>query len=580
MREFLGRKLLVAGAGLLFIAAPFTGFTTSQSANPSFAPDLLLIGGKVLTMDDSGRTAQAVAVKADKIVAVGTTAEIRRLADAHSRVISLQGRTVLPGLVDAHSHTSGIPTDWLDLFDATSISAILDAVSQKIKAKRPGDWIIGSGKFMTYSGWDDKKLKERRWLTRADLDPISPQNPVVLIKDGGHALVANSAALREAGINRNTPDPRKELVKDSATGELTGAVLESSMDLIYNHFPTLTLADRVAAAVNASKQLLEMGTTTVADAAVNEKAFPVFQELLNAQREPLVSYILMPEVPTAGTLEESIQFVRSWRLKTGFGDQRIRLGALKFFVDGGITAGSAWFTVPYKNRPGHFGIQRIETKTLYELVRVGDELGWQLHFHTCGDAAAEVVLDALDAAKKQNKTTGRRHVLTHLYFASPQMIRRMKDLDVVVVLQPNFVYTLGEHMRAAMQDEQLAHYMPFKSLLAAGVPVALSADGHPQNPLYGIMGSAVRRTEQGNSLGEDEAVTVMEALRAYTRTSAYSLFEETQRGSIERGKLADLIVLDRDILSVKPEEIKDLKVLMTVKEGRIVVDRLSSTPTR
>jgi predicted amidohydrolase YtcJ len=160
------------------------------------------------------------------------------------------------------------------------------------------------------------------------------------------------------------------------------------------------------------------------------------------------------------------------------------------------------------------------------------------------------------------------------------MIRRMKDLGVIVVLQPNFVHTLGEHMRKAMQDDQLQHYMPFKSLLAAGVPVALSADGHPQNPLYGIMNSVVRRTDQGNPLGEAEAVTVMDALRAYTRTSAYSLFEEERRGSIEPGKLADLIVLDRDILTVRPEEIKDLQVLLTVKDGHIAVDHLASDNTR
>jgi hypothetical protein len=153
----------------------------------------------------------------------------------------------------------------------------------------------------------------------------------------------------------------------------------------------------------------------------------------------------------------------------------------------------------------------------------------------------------------------------------------MKELEVIVVLQPNFVFTLGEHMREAMQDDQLKHYMPFKSLLAAGVPVALSADGHPQNPLYGIMGSVVRKTDQGNPLGEAEAVTVMDALRAYTRTSAYSLYEEERRGSIEPGRLADLIVLDRDILTVKPEEIKNLKVLLTIKDGRIAVDRLAGS---
>ncbi len=577
-RKTSGRLAWLASvAAMALITFPMTAGPLSERPNTVLAPDLVFLNGKVVTMDDAGHITQAVAIKGGRFVAVGTNDEIRALAGSKTRVIQLRGLTVLPGLVDAHSHTSGVPTDWLDLFDAGSILEIQQKVAQKIATKRPGEWVVGSGKFMTYSGWDDRRLREKRWLNRQDLDPVSPQNPVVLIKDGGHAIVVNSYALRVTGIDKNTPDPRHEILRDAESGELTGAILESSIDLVYKHLPVLTTQDRADAAIGASRQLLEMGTTTVADAAVSDQAFPVFQEILASQRGPLVSYVLMPEVPASGPLEDASKFILSWRVKTGFGDDRVKLGALKFFVDGGITAQSAWFTKPYKNRAGHYGIQRIQTKTLFELVRIADQLGWQLHFHTCGDAAAQLVLDALEAAQKQNKTSGRRHVLTHLYYASPEMIRRMHELGVIAVLQPNFVYTLGEHMRAAMQDDQLAHYMPFRSLLEAGVPVALSADGHPQNPLYGIMGSVVRRTDAGHPLGEAEAVTAMEALRAYTRTSAYSLFEEDRRGSIEPGKLADLIVLDRDILAVKPEEIKDLKVLLTIKNGQVAVDHLSKS---
>lgn len=261
---------------------------------------------------------------------------------------------------------------------------------------------------------------------------------------------------------------------------------------------------------------------------------------------------------------------------SGFGDHRLKLGALKIFVDGGVTNRTAWFQKPYRDRPGYYGMPEVDRETLFETVRLADQLGWQLHFHTCGDAAAELVLQALEEARKRNQTAGRRHLLTHLYVLSTEQMARMRRLGVVAVLQPNFVYALGEHMRAVLADEQLEHLIPFRSLLEAGVPVALSADGHPQNPLYGVYAAVVRETEAGHVLGRGEAVSVLEALRAYTRTSAYSMFEEDRRGSLQPGKLADLIVLDRDLLTGPPSEIKDARVLLTIKNGAVAVDRLTN----
>lgn len=541
---------------------------------PRLAADLVLLNGKILTMDDANRTVAAVAIRGNEIVAVGSDVEIRLLASPQTKVIDLAGRTVLPGLVDAHSHTAGVPLDWLNLFDAGSIEEIRQKVAQKAAIKPAGEWIIGSGTFMTYSGWDEMRLEERRWVTRWDLDPVSPNHPVLLMKDAGHALVLNSLGLARAGITKDTPDPRHEIVRDPKTGELTGALVESAMNLAYQALPPLTDEALLEAARGASDQLLRMGTTTVADASVTDDALRLLQKMHAQSDRPLVSTIVYPLVPATRSLEENLQFVRSHVLVTGFGNEDLKVGALKIFMDGGVTARAGWFKKAYKDRPGFYGIPQVERKTLFETVRLADKLGWQLHFHTCGDAAAELALDALEDAQKANHTTGRRHALTHLYTLSPDMIARMKRLGVIAVLQPNFIYTLGEHIRAALDDSLLEHYMPFKSLLEAGVPVALSADGHPQNPFYGLYGSVIRKTEEGNPLGWAEGVNVMDALRAYTRTSAYAVFEESRRGSIEPGKLADLIVLDRDILRIPPEKIKDIQVLLTVKHGRVAVDRL------
>jgi len=562
-------------SGLLLLLAAAV-VCQGQAPAVGNAPDLVIVNGKVVTMDDRGTTAEAVAIEGERITAVGSSARIKQLAGAKTRVVDAGGRLVMPGIVDAHSHTSGVPTEYLDLSKATSVAQVREAVAKKIASKRPGEWVVGSGDYMIYSGWDDKRLKEHRWLTRQDIDDISPNNPVLLWKEAGHALLVNSYAMRLAKIDKNTPDPKKEIVRDPQTGEPTGVLLEGAMGLALQVLPTLTAVEKVGAAQHASDQLLAWGTTTVGDASVHDELAHTLQLMHNQAKKPVVSTIMMPRVPETATKEKMLEFIRSWRVTTGFGDQRIRVGALKFFLDGGVTSLSAWFTEPYKNKAGHFGIQQIDRETLFEAVRLGDALGWQLHFHACGDAAAELALQALEAAYAANPARDRRHGLTHIYVLSADQIARMKKLGVVAVIQPNFVYGLAEHMEAALSDKQLEHYIPFRTLLAAGVPVALSADGHPQNPLYGIWAAVARVGETGHKIGEAEAVSVMEAVRAYTRTSSYSLFEEDRRGSLEPGKLADVIILDRDLFSVPTDQIKDAKVLLTVKHGVVAVDRLAA----
>jgi predicted amidohydrolase YtcJ len=495
------------------------------------------------------------------------------LAGKKTRIIDLGGRVMLPGFVDAHSHTDGVSPDSLDLTEASSIADITEAVRKKVATTPPGQWIVGAGPFMFWQGWDERRLRERRLVTRWDLDPVSPNHPVLLIKDAGHALVLNSYAMKMGNITKDTPDPRKEIVKDPTSGEPTGVLLEASMSLGINLLPEASLEDRVKAERNASNQLLGFGITTVAAMSVSAPEIAAFQYLYANTKEPLVSTILCPYVPTTRPLQEVLQFVNSWQVITGFGDQRLKLGSLKIFLDGGITGRAAWFKKPYKNRPDFYGIPQVERETLFAVVRQADKLGWQIHFHACGDAAAELALQALEAAQKENHTQGRRHILTHLYILSPDMIARMNRLGVVAVLQPNFVYSLGEHMREALSDDQLSEIVPVRRLLRGNVPVALGIDGLPENPMYAIYAAVVRRTNAGNVLAANESVSVMEAVRAYTNTSAYALFEEQRRGSIEPAKIADLIVLDQDIFKVPPETIKDVKVVLTVKAGQIAVDR-------
>lgn len=569
----LNRIFLLTGVALILCLALSAG--PQDPALPAqLSADLILVGGKVLTFDTQEHVVEAVAIKGDYILAVGTSADIRQLAGPQTRIIDLGGRIALPGLVDAHSHTTGVSPDYLDLTEARSVEEIVRAVKQKAASTPAGDWIVGAGPFMFWRGWDDERLREKRLLTRWDLDPVSPNHPVLLMKEAGHALALNSYALKLANITRETPDPRGQVLKDPETGEPTGVLLESAMSLALENLPEPTLEERLAAARHASDQLLRYGTTTVANMSVSSDDVRLFQQLYRQTPEPLVSTVLCPLVPTTQPLATCLNFLRAWPMVSGFGNSDLQVGALKIFVDGGITGRAAWFKKPYKGRPNFYGIPQVEKETLFEVVRLADQQGWQIHFHTCGDAAAELALDALEAAQQHNRTSGRRHILTHLYVLSPKMMVQMRRLGVVAVLQPNFVYSIGEHMREALSQEQLEHIIPFRSLLEARVTVALSADGLPQNPMYGIYAAVARKTDQGNILGEGEAVSVMDTLRAYTRTSAYALFGEKNWGSLEPGKMADLIVIDRDILAIPTEQIKDTQVLLAVKKGRVGVERL------
>jgi predicted amidohydrolase YtcJ len=542
-----------------------------KSKPSGLAADLILLHGNVLAMTDSGDRAQAIAIKDGHIAAIGADSAIEPLAGPATHTIDVGGRLVSPGLVDAHSHTNGVSPQALDLTHASCIAEIEQAVSDRAVKIPAGQWIIGAGPFMTWQGWDERRLKEKRLLSRADLDPVSPNNPVLLVKDAGHAVVLNSYAMRLANISKDTPDPRGEIMRDPKTGEPTGVLLEGSMALGFAPIPPPTQEDRIAAIRHASDQLLHWGVTTVADMSADDEAIRDFQTLYRESTEPLVSTVLCPLVPATKSTDECVQFVKGWSVVTGFGDQSLKLAALKIFTDGGITGRGAWFKQAYKGRPGYYGIPQV-TRALFLVVKEADKLGWQLHFHCCGDAAAELAIEALEAAQNENHTSGRRHVLTHLYVLSSEMMARMHRLGVVAVLQPNFVYSLGEHMREALNDDQLHDILPYKSLIEAGVSVAIGADGLPQNPFYAIYSAVARVTEAGNQLAPQEAVTVMDALWAYTRGGAYSVFDEDRRGSLEPGKIADIVVFDRDLLTVPLEQVKDTQVLLTIKDGRVVFD--------
>lgn len=558
------RRILASGLGCMLILLTQPGLAQTSSS----APDLILINGKVFTCDASNSIHQAVAMKDGLFIAVGATKEIQALAGANTKVIDLQGRLLLPGFIDAHVHPIGLGIPhYLDVSAAKSVEEIRQLVARQAAATPAGEWIRGGG-------WLEENLRERRLLTRWDIDEASGLHPVVLFKEGWHALLANSEALRRAKIIKETPDPAGgRIIRDPETGEPTGVLDEAAMDLALTVVPKKP-TDALEGLRQTCTKLLEYGITTAFFSNELADNLRAYSQLYRQPAPPMVRAIVRPWLYTTGrTTEELLSQLQYWPIVSGFGHDRLRIGELKIFVDGGITTQSALVSKAYQGRPDYFGVQSIETPTLNAVVRAAHQLGWQIHFHTTGDRAIDLALEALEAAQKEFPRPDARHSLTHTYLISPPALDRLARLDVAVVVQPNFIYTLGPRFAFSFEAERLHQVIPVRTMLQKGIRVIFSSDNIPLGPLPGLFSAVHRVSKDGQRLGPDQEISMEQAIRLYTIAGAYLAFEETRKGSIEVGKLADAVVMDRDLLTVPAEEIRRARVVMTILGGQIVYEQ-------
>jgi predicted amidohydrolase YtcJ len=562
----------------LFVVLAVAGVALAQRviAQAPEPVDLVLHNGKVVTLDDRDRVTSALAIRDGKILAVGGESLVARYRAA--RVVDLRGRMAMPGFDDSHIHIFGRARRDISLAAVRSIRELQDSLRVKARLLGPGQWITGDG-------WAEENFEEQRLPVRADLDAAAPMNPVFLVRAGGHSSASNSLALRRAGITRDTPQPASGMIEHDAAGELTGIIRERS-DLVRRLIPQATADELRPSFVQALRDLLALGITSIIQAGAITQGIdsvygkPTWPEWERAYRDH------RGELPRAAVqiYWRGADDLRAFGKRPGDGDEWLRVGALKLLVDGGFTGPSAYTLAPYKGMPGFRGTLNLSPDSLYQTVKAAHALGWQLGFHAIGDAAIQLTVDIFDRVLRESPRPDHRHYLNHFTMLPPTgTLATMARDSILVTTQPNFTYTLESRYRQVLDGTRLAHNNPLATPMRHGAFIAFSSDILPVGPMVGLYAAVTRKGKSGTVYGSDEAMPMMRALRAYTRNGAYLTREEHLKGTLEVGKLADIIVLSQDLLTIPPGRILNTKVDLTVLGGRVVYERVptptSATPT-
>lgn len=541
----------------------------------AFTADLLLINGKIVTVDPEFDVAEAVAVKDGRILAVGSNDEVNALRGSKTEIVNLEGKMVLPGLIDSHLHMVGTGETLTKIDCRTppmnSIANIVAAVKKNVEAAEPGEWILGRG-------WDQAKLYEHRNPTRWDLDEVSPENPVWITRTCGHVSVCNSKALEIAGVDKETPQPvGGKIVKDE-NGELTGILQEApAYLLVRKHIPPPDLESTIEAISLASKAFSEAGITSVVEAGIENLDIQAYQRVSDDGKLTVrVNMMLRGRLRSCDeTVEESVARISDFPMLTGFGDDLLSFLGLKLLIDGGIGGRTALLRKSYEGEPDNFGILTMPEEELQKLVDAGNLAGMMVGVHCAGGRAMDIVMNAFERTDKIRPIKERRFSLIHAYQPNEHIFEKCRELGVVVASQPSFLYYLGDSYYENVGPERSKWLKPHRAWIDNGVIVASGTDSPvtPYQPFPSMWASIARRTEvKDNLMGDEQRIARKEAVRMYTISGAYHTFEEGLKGSIEPGKLADMIVIDRDILTCPEDDIKDTKVLRTFLGGKTVYE--------
>ncbi len=541
----------------------------------SLYPDVIYLNGTVITMDERGTEAEAVAIRGDAIVAVGDNNSIEDMAGPDTERVDLDGATLLPGFYAAHDHFPGSGIVALFSVDLNSppIGEIntMDELVARLAARAgetpKGEWVRGRG-------YDDTLIQEKRHPTRADLDRVSTVHPIYIGHISGHLGVANSVALEMAGITKETPEPPGGVIrKDPETGEPNG-VFEESMSLVTRLIPPLGDDDRLDAIRWAVNDYVEEGVTTtvIAHGSAN-----TLRDLQRARRAGLLSLRVI-SMGSRGSLE-ALSPGEAGGFLTGFGDTRLKLGAVKVVQDGSIQGYTGYlgkpYYVPFKGDASYRGYPRRERGELVAIVKSLHRAGYQIAIHGNGDAAIDDILYAYREAQKDFPRVDARHRIEHCQMAREDQLDEMQELGITPSFFVGHAYYWGDrHRDIFMGPERAARLSPLRSAVDRGIRFTVHDDTPvtPVKPIQLVWDAVNRITTSGKVLGPSQRITPYQALRAVTIDAAWQNFEEDVKGSIEVGKLADFVVLEENPLTVDPEHIRDIRVLATVVGGETVYD--------
>jgi predicted amidohydrolase YtcJ len=563
--EFSRRKFLAAvGAASLSSGSGLQAQTGSA--------DLVLFNGKIVTVDDAFSIHQAIVIKDGRIAAVGGNELRNQYSAAHS--IDLHGRMAMPGFHDTHIHLGGHSQRYIDLNDTKSLAELKEQVSDKAKELGPGEWITGAG-------WDEYHFTEQRKPLRGDLDAAAPNNPVVLTRAGGHSSVGNSKALELADINKATPDPPRGLIERDASGAPNGVIRERS-DLYTRLVPKDKPADVRASLLQNVRDQLKLGITSVIEAGSSVDpdvvgSYAEWEILYQKHGAELPRASIQVGYPSpAGEANAGAAKLKEFGKKTGDGNDRLRVGSIgEMAADGGFTGPTAWSLVDYKGQPGFRGRAFFTPDEIHANIEEAHKLGWQFGIHAIGDAAIAMTVDALDAVLEKYPRNDHRDYLCHFTVLPPDRTMRIMAKDKIhIAQQPNFTYNLEGRYVETLEGNRLATNNALTTPIKKyGLFMAFGSDNLPIGPMVGLYAAVTRKGESGKVYGPGEAVSIKDAITMYTRNGAFLTREEKIKGTLEVGKLADMIVLPADLLSISPDKILNLNVDMTIVGGKVLYER-------
>ncbi len=522
-----------------------------------------------------------MAISANRFLQIGTDSEIRKLAGPQTKQIDLHGKTVLPGLEDSHTHPIASALSERDgPVPVMNSIAEIQTYIRKQAAALPPDRVIFVPKI--YS----TRLKDRRYPTRYEIDEAAPGR--LAMTDNGYASVVNSTILKQLNISSTTPQPSDGKIIKDAKGEPTGLILGAPNLLAkYRQSAPVTQADRVAGLKAMQKAYNQVGMTSTIDRGQNMDGFRAYQELRDANQLTVRSYVTYL-IDAKGTPQQVREEIARIPWVTGHGDEWFRVGSLKTIADGGILIGTAYLREPYGmntaiygySDPDYRGVLAVPRENLNVMAQEANSRGWQMTAHTTGGGATDALLDAYELTDREKSIRDRRFTVTHGNFPNKDAIARAKKLGVVFDCQPAWLHFDAPALKEVFGPARTADWMPLRSMLDAGIVVAGGSDHmirfdsrkaiNPYNPFFEMWMAITRRLADGTTLHPEQSVTRLEALRMWTLNGAYLSFEEKIKGSIEPGKLADMVVIDKDFLKCPVDEIKDIEALVTIVDGKVV----------
>jgi len=521
--------------------------------------DLVLTNGKVFVADADFSIVNTVVVNDGLIVASGDDSLLDRYDAAET--VDLEGKLLIPGFIDSHTHIRGRPQRYIELGEVTSIAEIQELISAKIEEIGEGEWITGYG-------WSEDELDEGRRPLRADLDAVAPDNPVILTRAGGHSAVTNSLALELADVTLNTPQPEGGVIEVGDDGELNGIIRERQ-NIVGRLVPDSTYDELIASLEVNLNALLAKGITSITDASKTVSDYEMFEDLYSNNDLPLPRSALQFQWydPDA---------INALNARVGEGNEFLKPGPIKVFADGGFTGPAAYTLEPYVNQGEYRGYLNMPEEELVTLLNEIHNAGYQMGIHAIGDAAIVLVVNTLADALERSPRVDHRHYLNHFSMRPPELtMELMAEHQIHITQQPNFTYTLEGRYAENLDGWRLQHNNPLRGPMDHGITVAISSDILPIGPLVGIYAAVTRKGMTGTVYGLDEAITVEEAIRAYTALGAYLNFEEEIKGTLEAGKLADMVLLSEDLLTIDPERIMGVAVEKTWIGGELVHEATS-----